>query len=81
MRLQPAPEDAADRCRPRLSAALFDASGKVRFRYHADFAGAVSAELIGDGCRGVAFTYDAAAAEFRPATMKPAAVCVPRAPK
>ncbi len=55
---------ASDGCRPRLSAALFDAKGTTRLRYHADFGGALRAELLGDRCRSVEFRYDPSSRAF-----------------
>ncbi|MFZ5467866.1 MAG: hypothetical protein ACOZIN_00395 [Myxococcota bacterium] len=55
--VRPSHERAADRCRPRLSAVLFDADGVARLRYHADYGGELSAELLGDRCQAVSFTF------------------------
>ncbi len=83
VQLTPAPSGAADRCRPRLSAALFDDAGKVRFRYHADFGGEVSAELEGEEGRTLRFNFQAASQTFRPQVGKrrPAPSVAPRSPR
>ncbi len=66
VKLSPAPADRADRCRGRLSAVLFDKSGAARFGYHADYGGALSVEVVGDGCRILAFEYHEEGGVFRP---------------
>ncbi len=65
VRMRPAPSRQADRCRPRLSAVLFDLSGKARLRYQADFGGGLEVELVGDRCEELALVFDAAAQKFR----------------
>ena len=55
---------ASDGCRPSLSAALFDAEGTTRLRYHADFGGELRAELLGDACRLVELRFDPASRGF-----------------
>lgn len=45
-------------CRPRLSAVLFDAKGVARLRVQADWAGEVSATLLGDRCQVLEYTLD-----------------------
>ena len=61
-----APEGAKDACRPRLSVSFHDARGRARLRYHADFGGALSVELLGDRCQMVRLTFDAASNHFQP---------------
>lgn len=55
---------AHDACLPRLSLVLFDAQGAARLRYHADYAGAVSASLMGERCQQIDFTLDQKAQAF-----------------
>lgn len=56
---------AAPACRARVSALLFDAKGKPRLAVHADWGGAMAAELFGDrAC--VDFAFDAQEQSFRP---------------
>jgi hypothetical protein len=55
-----------DPCRPRLSTVLFDAQAHPRVRLHVDAAGAPSAELLGDRCQTVDFTYSAERQAFLP---------------
>jgi len=64
--LAPAPDGASDRCRPRLTAALFDDTGTVRFRYHADYGGEVRAEVIGRSCRTLELRFDPGTQRFNP---------------
>ncbi|MBI3185056.1 MAG: hypothetical protein HYZ28_23190 [Myxococcales bacterium] len=64
--LSPAPLGRAERCRPRLSAVLFDEGGHARLRYHADYGAALSVELLGDGRLTVELTFDEASAVFKP---------------
>jgi len=61
-----APADAKDRCRPRLSVALFDKAGIARVRLHADYGGVASLSLLGDKCVGLDFGFDAGAQAFVP---------------
>jgi hypothetical protein len=56
---------APDPCQSRVSIAMFDAKGKTRVVLHADFAGAMSATLVGPKCR-VELTYDPALEAFKP---------------
>ncbi|MDX2013772.1 MAG: hypothetical protein SFW67_26490 [Myxococcaceae bacterium] len=53
-----------DPCQSRVSMALFDAKGKTRVLLHADFAGAMSATLVGPKCR-VELTYDPTLEAFK----------------
>ncbi len=55
---------AAQECQPRVSVALFDAKGKTRVRLHADFSAAMSATLLGDGCR-IELSWDVKAQRFK----------------
>jgi hypothetical protein len=66
VQLAAAPSTQRDRCRPRLSAVLFDESGKARLRYHADYGGELSVELLGDGCRNIDLLFDPPSQRFRP---------------
>jgi hypothetical protein len=50
-------------CLPRIDAVLFDSRGASRLRYEADFAGAVTATLVGDRCN-IVFSYDEAKQVF-----------------
>jgi len=59
-----------DACRPRISTVLFDSKGRARVRFHADYGGPLSAELLGDGCNAVDFTFAEVPQQFR-ATWKP----------
>jgi len=59
-----------DACRLRISTVLFDSKGKARVRLHANYGGKLSAELLGEGCKGVDFALDEATQTFR-ATLKP----------
>ncbi|MBL8950782.1 MAG: hypothetical protein JNK82_08405 [Myxococcaceae bacterium] len=61
-----APASGADKCLPRLTGVLFDAKGVARVRYDADFGGAASGALLGDGCQ-ITFTFDAANEVFHAA--------------
>lgn len=47
---------ATNPCKPRLSSVLFDAKGAARVRLHADWAGAMSATLVGERCQFVDYT-------------------------
>ncbi len=58
--------DAKDRCRVRLSMALFDKAGIARVRLHADYGGVASVSLLGDKCVGLEFGFDAGAQAFVP---------------
>lgn len=60
-----ADEKAPDRCRPRLSAVLFDTKGIARLRYHADFGGVLEAELLGHRCQAAAFVFEPQTNAFR----------------
>ena len=71
---------ASEGCRPRLSAALFDAGGTARLRYHADFGGELRAELLGDACRLVDFRFDPSSRAFV-ATESFRKGCRPRPPR
>ena len=55
-----------DRCRPRISVALFDKAGIARIRLHADYNGAASISLLGDKCVGLDFNFDEGAQSFVP---------------
>lgn len=57
---------AAEPCQPRLSTVLFDGKGQARVRVHADWAGAVSATLVGDGCESVNYIFSPATQTFIP---------------
>jgi hypothetical protein len=48
----------ADACKPRLSTVLFDEKARPRVRLHLDAAGVPSAELLGDRCQLIDFTYN-----------------------
>jgi hypothetical protein len=50
-------------CLPRIDSVLFDAKGAARLRYEADFAGVVTATLVGDRCN-IVFSYDEAKQVF-----------------
>jgi hypothetical protein len=50
-------------CLPRIDSVLFDSKGAARLRYEADFAGAVTATLVGDRCN-IVFSYDEAKQVF-----------------
>ncbi len=54
-------------CRFELIATLFGRGERARFRYVADFGGAVSAEVLGDKCQLLALSFDASEQVFRPA--------------
>jgi hypothetical protein len=54
-----------DPCQSRVSLAMFDAKGKTRVLLHADFAGAMSATLVGPKCR-IDLTYDPSVEAFKP---------------
>ncbi len=58
-------------CLPRISAELFDDAGKPRFRYHADYGGVLSAEVMGDGC-DVELRFDPTRQAFLPVPKVPA---------
>lgn len=45
-------------CRARISAVLFDNKGVARVRIHADWAGEVSATLVGERCQNVEYTFE-----------------------
>jgi hypothetical protein len=62
----PAPAEAKDRCRPRLSVVLFDKAGIARVRLHADYGGVASLSLLGDKCVGLDFGFDAGVQSFVP---------------
>ncbi len=64
--LSPSDPAAAKPCLPRLSAAVFDAAGKTRLRYHADWNGAAEVEVLGNGCQRLRFTFDEANRHFAP---------------
>ena len=66
----PAKEGAKDPCLPLVSAVLFDAEGKARLRYHADYNGAVEAEVLGDSCQTLRFRFDQGAGAFVPTLEK-----------
>lgn len=56
-----------DACKPRLSAVLFDSKGLARVRFHSDWgAPSISANLLGDSCKSVDFTFDLAKEAFVP---------------
>ncbi len=55
----------APACRARLSALLYDGKGTPRLAVHADWGGAMSAELFGDRCQVVVFDFVPEAQEFR----------------
>ena len=74
--LTAAPADGKDRCRPRLSIALFDKAGLARVRLHADYGGVASVSLLGDKCVGLDFGFDAGAQAFVP-TWRPTKGCKP----
>jgi hypothetical protein len=56
---------APDPCQSRVSIAMFDVKGKTRVLLHADFAGAMSATLVGPKCR-IDLTYDPTLEAFKP---------------
>lgn len=56
---------ATDPCQPRLSIALFDATGKNRVVLNADFGGELSAMLVGDRCQ-LWLTFDKGLEAFKP---------------
>lgn len=74
--LTAAPAEGKDRCRPRLSIALFDKAGAARMRLHADYGGVASVSLLGDKCQGLDFTFDTGAQAFVP-TWRPTKGCKP----
>ncbi|MBL9038200.1 MAG: hypothetical protein JNG84_06800 [Archangium sp.] len=53
-------------CKLRLSATLFDTKGQARVRLHANWGGAASAQIIGDGCKVIDFTFVSATQTFVP---------------
>jgi hypothetical protein len=55
-----------DACRLRLSTVLFDSRGQARVRLHADWGGAASVTLVGDGCQVVDFVLHSDAQSFVP---------------
>lgn len=57
-------------CQPRLSAVLFDAKAAPRIRMHADWAGELSATLVGEKCQDVEYPFDKEKQAFVP-TWKP----------
>ncbi len=57
---------APDACKPRLSAVLFDSYGWARVRFHSDWGGGITANLLGDSCKSVDFAYDATKEAFVP---------------
>ena len=56
----------ADVCRLRLSTVLFDSHGQARVRLHADWGGAASVTLVGDGCQVVDFALHSDTQSFVP---------------
>lgn len=56
--LGPAQKGAADACRPRASAVLFDQAGRARVRVHTDLEGAPEITLLGDKCQHVELAFD-----------------------
>lgn len=74
--VMPSAEGAKDRCRPRLSVALFDKGGIARVRLHADYGGVASLSLLGDKCVGLDFTFDEGAQAFVP-MWRPTKGCKP----
>ncbi len=78
VQLNAAPPDRSDRCRPRLSAVLFDEAGVARLSYHADFGGALYVELLGDRCERVGFRFKVESQRFEPELMKAARGCTAR---
>lgn len=49
-------ETQGEACSPGLSVVLYDDHGRPRFRYHAPFGSAPSAEAIGERCKSVELT-------------------------
>ncbi|MHB8879078.1 MAG: hypothetical protein ACYC8T_35710 [Myxococcaceae bacterium] len=66
----PSPEGRADRCRPRLSAVLFDDGGRARLRYHADYGGGLEVTVVGDSCQELDLTLDPGTQRFTPVVRK-----------
>lgn len=64
VRLRPSSDGAVDRCRPRLSTLLLDRAGVARFALHADYGGMLTAEVFGDRCELLTFTFDEASQSF-----------------
>jgi hypothetical protein len=64
--LAPAAPDAEDACRPRMSAAVYDAKGQTRLLYHADWSGEAQVEVRGDRCRRLLFRFDPRGQAFLP---------------
>ncbi len=61
--VQPGDED---HCKLRLSTVLFDSHGQARVRLHADWGGASSVTLVGDGCQVVEFVLHSETQTFVP---------------
>lgn len=57
---------APDRCKPRFSVVLFDASGSARVQLHADWGGVVKVSVLGDRCQRVDYDFDASRQVFKP---------------
>lgn len=57
---------ATNACKPRLSSVLFDAKGAARVRLHADWAGAMSATLVGERCQAVDYALQSEKQAFSP---------------
>ncbi|MBX7101394.1 MAG: hypothetical protein K1X89_27010 [Myxococcaceae bacterium] len=66
VRVGDAGQGARDVCLPQVSVVLFDAKGKARLRYQADYAQALSVTVEGDGCQALDFTFDKATQRFTP---------------
>jgi hypothetical protein len=73
--------DELARCGPRLSAVLYDDAGAARFRYHADFGGALTVEVLGDGCKVTELSLDSATGMFTPTERKAGPPCGAAVPK
>lgn len=68
---EPAP--GADNCRPRVSAVLFDQTGKARLRFHSDLYAPPQFTLLGDRCQALEFSHDEKVSGFKatPTPCKP----------
>jgi hypothetical protein len=53
-------------CKPRLSAVLFDKSGRARVWLRADWGDAVGVTLVGDGCQLLEYSFDPESQSFEP---------------
>ncbi len=77
VRVAPAAPNIEDRCRLRISSALFDDKGKARLLFHADYGAALAVEVRGDGC-SLDFTFDPAVQGFRARPAKGARCPAPK---